>query len=529
MKRTHLLLAILMLFIMVHAAPASCDPASAEDAFSKTNARHAVQQIQKRLVELGYAPGKLDGRWGQQTENALKKFQNDTHLLVTGKINSETKIKLGLIPSEDESRAEYMHLKPKNDKRSTAEGEIDFDPPQKPDLISTAPGRLEPQQMTIRYFDWLLFGSLLTLGFYHLCLFGLNKSEIATFYFGSLCLTTIFLYIVSGQNSLVSLFPKFVLANTLKIEYISIYVSFTIFLMYVESLYPQAFAPRAVQIAQCMGLLFAVATLATPAAMHRYLTMAGASAGLILSGYFIYVLARAIRQNLPGIILFVAGFIFLVIMIVSGSEYDQRIIHTGPFVSLGILIFFFVQAIVIQALLSSKSSGRDVVYTRFVPKEFIKNLGKADIADVKLGDNVEKDMSILFSDIRGFTTLSEQMTPVQNFNFINSYLNVMGPVIRSHRGFIDKYIGDAIMALFDKSADDAVMGAIAMLRQLGKYNEGRKRAGYSPIEIGIGINTGTLRIGTVGESGRMEGTVIGDAVNIASRTEGMTKIYVFHF
>ena len=134
-------------------------------------------------------------------------------------------------------------------------------------------------------------------------------------------------------------------------------------------------------------------------------------------------------------------------------------------------------------------------------------------------------MSILFSDIRNFTTLSEQMTPEQNFKFVNSYLKVMGPVIRRHHGFIDKFIGDAIMALYDRSADDAVRGAIGMLQKLVEYNEGRKRAGYVPIGIGIGINRGSLRIGTVGERGRMEATVISDAVNVASRIEGMTKMY----
>ncbi len=197
---------------------------------------------------------------------------------------------------------------------------------------------------------------------------------------------------------------------------------------------------------------------------------------------------------------------------------------TSELVPLGVFIVIFSQSFILS-LRFSKSSDREVVYERFVPKEFLKNLDKEDIADVKVGDNAELAMSILFSDIRNFTTLSEQMTPEQNFKFVNSYLNVMGPVIRSHHGFIDKFIGDAIMALFDKTADDAVRGAMGMLRKLVEYNEGRKRAGYVPIRIGIGINTGILRIGTIGERGRMEGTVISDAVNVASRIEGMTKTY----
>ena len=94
---------------------------------------------------------------------------------------------------------------------------------------------------------------------------------------------------------------------------------------------------------------------------------------------------------------------------------------------------------------------------RFVPQAFLAIVGKPSIVEVELGDNKRKDMTILFSDIRNFTTLSEAMTPDENFAFINAYLERMGPVIRAHNGFIDKYIGDAIMALFE-SADDALQG-----------------------------------------------------------------------
>ncbi|MEO5349055.1 MAG: HAMP domain-containing protein [Magnetococcus sp. YQC-3] len=162
---------------------------------------------------------------------------------------------------------------------------------------------------------------------------------------------------------------------------------------------------------------------------------------------------------------------------------------------------------------------------RFVPLEFLQLLGKENIVDVSLGNHTQMNMTILFSDIRSFTTLSENMLPKENFLFLNSYLEIMGPVIREHNGFIDKYIGDAIMALFAGGADDAVQGAIGMLRRLAIYNDGRKRAGYDPVSIGIGLNTGDLMLGTIGETFRMEGTVISDAVNLASRVEGMSKVY----
>jgi class 3 adenylate cyclase len=162
---------------------------------------------------------------------------------------------------------------------------------------------------------------------------------------------------------------------------------------------------------------------------------------------------------------------------------------------------------------------------RFVPREFLEHLGRKTLADVRLGDHVARDMSVLFCDIRDFTSLSERMTPSENFNFLNSYLRQVTPIIRAHRGFVDKYIGDGIMALFPESALDAVDSAVELQRQVVSYNRGRRMAGYTDIQIGIGLHAGELILGTIGEDERMQTTVISDAVNVASRIEGLTKTF----
>ena len=159
---------------------------------------------------------------------------------------------------------------------------------------------------------------------------------------------------------------------------------------------------------------------------------------------------------------------------------------------------------------------------RFVPHAFLAKLGKPNIVSVELGDNKRQDMTILFSDIRNFTSLSEGMSPDENFAFINAYLERMGPVIRDHGGFIDKYIGDAIMALFE-NPDDGLRAGLAMLSALDQFNA--QRGGQEQVGIGIGLNTGSLMMGTIGEHHRMDGTVISDAVNLASRIESLTKVY----
>ena len=170
-------------------------------------------------------------------------------------------------------------------------------------------------------------------------------------------------------------------------------------------------------------------------------------------------------------------------------------------------------------------SKLNAAYERFIPHEFLKLLEKRDIVETQLGDQVEKEMTVMFSDIRGFTSISENMQPQEVFDFVNAYLGYMEPVIIEHRGLIDKYIGDAIMALFPHNADDAVKGSIAMLKTLTEYNSILSTAGYPSIKIGIGLNTGTAILGIVGGQNRMDSTVISDAVNVASRVEGLTKLY----
>ncbi len=164
-------------------------------------------------------------------------------------------------------------------------------------------------------------------------------------------------------------------------------------------------------------------------------------------------------------------------------------------------------------------------YGRFVPHSFLDLLKKDSIIDLKLGDHVQQEMTVLFADIRSFTTLSETMSPKENFDFVNAFLHRVGPIIREHGGIIDKYIGDAVMALFPNSPDNAINAAIKMQDKVAEYNKLRVERGWIPIKIGVGLHTGNLILGTVGEAERMNSTVIADAVNLASRLEAATKYY----
>ncbi len=160
---------------------------------------------------------------------------------------------------------------------------------------------------------------------------------------------------------------------------------------------------------------------------------------------------------------------------------------------------------------------------RFVPDAFLTFLSKKSILEVQLGDQIQKDMTIMFSDIRGFTAIAENLTPKQTFNFLNNYLSRIAPIIRRHDGFIDKYLGDGIMAIFPGKKDDAVSCALDMIQEIRKMNIEREKEGLAPVGTGTGIHCGTMMMGTIGEEKRMQTTVIADSVNLAARLETMTK------
>lgn len=162
---------------------------------------------------------------------------------------------------------------------------------------------------------------------------------------------------------------------------------------------------------------------------------------------------------------------------------------------------------------------------RFVPHEFLKAIGGTSISDLKLGDSVFKNVTVMFTDIRDYTALSEQMTPEQNFKFVNAFLSRLAPYIRNNKGFINQFLGDGFMAIFPESENYALKAAIEIQHKLKEYNNQRLTIHRQPIHIGIGMNAGPLIMGIIGDDSRTDPAIISDTVNTASRMEGLTKHY----
>lgn len=167
--------------------------------------------------------------------------------------------------------------------------------------------------------------------------------------------------------------------------------------------------------------------------------------------------------------------------------------------------------------------------SRFVPSEWLQFLQKEKIADLSLGDHFSRTMSVMFSDIRSYTDLSEDMTPGENFEFVNEYLQRVSPIVTMNSGMIVKFLGDGIMSVFPHSPEDAIDAGIATLNEVKLYNHSRLKRSLNEIQVGIGLNTGPMMVGMVGYDKRIQGDAFSDAVNLTSRVESLTKNYGVSF
>lgn len=169
------------------------------------------------------------------------------------------------------------------------------------------------------------------------------------------------------------------------------------------------------------------------------------------------------------------------------------------------------------------------LFGQYVPPELVDEMAKDPGAYSLEGSN--RDMTVLFSDVRGFTTISEGLDPKQLTQLMNEFLTPMTHVIHHHRGTIDKYMGDAIMAFWGAPVPDpdharnALLAAMEMVTKLDSLQDHFKSRGWPPIKVGVGLNTGDMTVGNMGSEFRLAYTIMGDAVNLGSRLESLTKNY----
>ncbi len=369
---------------------------------------------------------------------------------------------------------------------------------------------------------------------YQLALFALRRRETSHLFSALLCAAGLTHHLVSGSH-LLPLYVSMPYRIMLKAEYISWIMSAPVF-VHLLSVSLRLSVPKWIipALYGISGVLCLAVLVLSPALFTQALAFLQI-AFLLQCGYALYLLLDSLRRGREGSALLLGGALILFVAVINDGLNSRDLLDTTSLSSMGLLIFLAVDGLVTaRGLAEAYVAVEDLTvrlidtnqaYTRFMPAEFLGYMEKDSITDVKLGDHIQKEMTVLFADIRDFTAMSEKISPAENFEFLNGYLSRVGPIIRNHNGFIDKFIGDAVMALFPGGADDAVKSAIDMQREIAGYNIERKEKGREAVRVGIGIHTGSLIMGIIGENERMEGTVISDVVNVASRIENLTKIY----
>lgn len=384
--------------------------------------------------------------------------------------------------------------------------------------------------------SFFVIGMIAFMAIYQLIFFLFRTKETASLWFFLVCL--VMLLRVSLTDNHLYTFANSTAAWSflMKVEYLTVLFIIYLLLMFVHAL---SGSPMRRVFHLLFGLptgVFLLLVLATPVAYftsiyiyyYPVLFFAVIYGTSLIVGEYLRTGDRVPLLTLVGLVVGAFVVIYELLMVQRVVAY----VHIGKY---GIVIFAVFQAMTIAIynqraryaaeVLAARLELQSIAARRFVPHSFLELLGKESLVEIQLGDHTQRNMSILFSDIRSFTVLSESMAPRDNFTFINEYLSYMDVVVQENKGFIDKYIGDAVMALFDGDSENAVKAGKGMLRALRIFNQRRQEQGMPPIRIGVGINSGEVMLGTIGGRYRMDGTVISDAVNLASRIEGMTKVY----
>ena len=396
--------------------------------------------------------------------------------------------------------------------------------------------------------ELFLIGAIGIIGLYHLALFVIRRKHQAALYFGLFCLTIVVRMLVTGERILIQEVPGLPFWFYNRAEYLSFYAAVPLFALFQHAVFPKEFSRRVLTFALAFAGLISGFVLVTPAIVYDSWTLIPYEVfTVVLILYAVFVLAIAAWRRRRGARLFALGFLILAVGVGHDIARTLDVIHTPYVAPYAFFFFIFAQSAMLARSfaaafhrveeLSGELEARNAQlkavnqsFERFVPGRFLDLLGKTSVDKIQLGDSSLRNMSVLFSDIRSFTSLSETMSPEENFRFLNEYLQRMEPAIHSHGGFVDKFFGDAIMALFQNdagtgAADRALAAALDMRSRLGEYNAYRRKRNESALEIGIGLNTGDMMLGTMGSSNRLDTTVIGTTVNMASRLETLTAFF----
>ncbi len=384
-------------------------------------------------------------------------------------------------------------------------------------------------------FDIFIFGGLFLMSLYHLALFLLRRRIKSNLFFGLLCFFLAIKNLFSGVVFFYTIWPGASYEFGLKLIHISIFASALLLWLFLRDLFQEEFPLWMTKVFTILSSSFIIVTIIFPSKIYSQLmipfwAVSGIVILLIIRGIYL-----AVSRSREGALLILAGVVCFLITVVHDVAIDFKLIQDVYLSGAGFFLFIFSQALLLAVKFTNSFQNVENLtenlmvtnrsYSRFVPREFLSYLSKGSITEVQLGDSMQGEMTVFFSDIRSYTSISEKMSPKTNFAFVNEYFGRVVHFIDENGGLVNQYLGDGILALFMNSPENAIKAAIKIqldisgVTQLGGHNL------KNPLENGIGIHSGPLILGMIGTEQRMSPGVISDTVNTASRIEGLTKFF----
>ena len=386
-------------------------------------------------------------------------------------------------------------------------------------------------------YDVLFFGILIFFAIYFFITttyLNDNKLKIATKYLALFSAVTAIRTVTQGEQiayTFVSFIPTSII---LSIDYITLFISLPLFLGYVNTVFYKYANQKIYSGIIYTSYSLAIFSILTPLKVHSLTVIPYQAIVLFALIYHFYIAFKAKKDDTT-----LSTFILGSIIAISFAAFHDILVNHSignplPFIPLGNVLVASSQAIILGIKINTlqheneKYAATDKkinrILVKFIPSQFFSLINKSAIT-VQLGDQINKRMTVIFCDIRNFTSISEHMSPNQTFQFLNDYLAIITPSITPNNGFIDKFLGDGVMAVFPEKPEDALNCAVEITKAVNKSDLAEKYNITNKLKVGIGIHYGLVTLGVIGSNERMEDTVIGDTVNTAARMESLTKQY----
>lgn len=388
-------------------------------------------------------------------------------------------------------------------------------------------------KLLVLSYQFFLFGGLMIMSLYHFCLFYFQRKEWSYLFFALFTFLAAIRILLIGEKFFLFLFPHFGFLSVMRLEYLSYYLIIPIFVWFLYFIFERCYNVYVNTAITVVTAVFTFDVLFSPSQVFTARLPYFQLFNLFSLLFIFYGFIKAVYYREDGSWIALWGTVIFVFLGINELLYLYGV-NTLPQTSpVGVYVFIFAQATML-ALRYAKAFQKiqnitidlkklNLSNERFVPQTMIQVLEKKGIVDVHLGDGVEKYTNILFSDIRNFTSLSENMTPQEIFYFLNLYLQRVGPLIRNKGGFIDKFLGDGIQAVFLENSDDAVQTAILLQKEIFSFNAQNQEKRLPTIQAGVGIHNGMATLGVIGEKTRINTAIFSDSVDIAARLENLTK------